>query len=830
MAKQNWKSIDLLDIKGGMATNPVDPGNKFAKRLLNVYPHEKPGALVLRKGYAPKYMPPADDTITSSEYLNFGVFFDRQADPNGKEIICLIQKGIVNALKDEHGEVVTPETMQGFWFWSRPYWDGVQWLNNWQWVNRTIITKITETDDGYSTHFKIFGSAQHQIFDDTLIGWTVYNLTQGQLSKIITNKIESTSTWINIALVNSDWDTGDVLIISRCWLDIEAHLEFYNNVKKEDIVFHRINNDLRIGFGGKENRPGLMFGYRKSFRLIDKIDFTNPHINLLENDAILNYSKTDGMILEPHILGDQYGIQIIKSGGTLTAAKYYFRLTGIIDGYQEQYIADANVEVNGSENITISPYIIAGDDSRRITKMVIYISTDNITFNRLCEYDVALDELKQTALLQKPDGKIMLPGANFQEAGDFHTDSNATSLTNESNSIGHWGNYNPADTLIGSSTSYNLDTITVATPRNGSYLLYWEFKPFNPNPKDKQMRIATPMDGVMLRKLRIQFQIISAKDVVLRITSQGSDVEYTDINLVAKTWKQVDVTLIVLNQFTLEIFYGNHKPKDVRLAIDSLSITNADVNLIVYGADMSLELGYEPTKNLIKGWDQAIASRGRVYYLNPYVEKRYENFLLVSHIHSNNSFMWDIASFGNFRELDKKDSNKAIAIELLPNNEILILKDSSITTLADDGLIGITREPVYGIDCISRGSVVNINGLVFWCGKEEIYILNIGRSLIPEPMLKNTIRDLYLAITDKDKIFGTRNRFNTFRIRVNDSQQKAEYLLTEDGWVEERKWHYPEIYRGGYSNKLYFLNNGSIYEEEVDYSLPAVQYGEDTAE
>jgi len=823
MAKQNWKSIDLLDIKGGMATNPVDPGNKFAKRLLNVYPHEKPGALVLRKGYAPKYMPPADDTITSSEYLNFGVFFDRQADPNGKEIICLIQKGIVNALKDEHGEVITPETMQGFWFWSRPYWDGVQWLNNWQWVNRTIITKITETDDGYSTHFKIFGSAQHQIFDDTLIGWTVYNLTQGQLSKIITNKIESTSTWINIALVNSDWDTGDVLIISRCWLDIEAHLEFYNNVKKEDIVFHRINNDLRIGFGGKENRPGLMFGYRKSFRLIDKIDFTNPHINLLENDAILNYSKTDGMILEPHILGDQYGIQIIKSGGTLTAAKYYFRLTGIIDGYQEQYIADANVEVNGSENITIRPYIQSGYESRRVTKLRVYAGTDNITFYKLSEYIISQDTWEQPNLVLEDDGRLFAPAVKFQDAGEYHTNSNAMSLTNESDSAGLWLNLEYGNAGLESVSDFIFAGGMVVTPQDGSYLLRWYLKP----PKTGILTIISPHISYAVRKLNIQFKIIAQYAATIRISTYNSS-DYVDVDVPRQIWAQVDVDLTV-DQRILITTVGD-QPVLQAFGLDKMTITNPEVNEIIYGADMSLELGYEPTKNLVKGWDQAIISRGRAYYLNPYVEKRYENFLLVSHIHSNNSFMWDIASFGNFRELDKKDSNKAIAIELLPNNEILILKDSSITTLADDGLIGITREPVYGIDCISRGSVVNINGLVFWCGKEEIYILNIGRSLIPEPMLKNTIRDLYLAITDKDKIFGTRNRFNTFRIRVNDSQQKAEYLLTEDGWVEERKWHYPEIYRGGYSNKLYFLNNGSIYEEEVDYSLPAVQYGEDTAE
>ena len=231
-------------------------------------------------------------------------------------------------------------------------------------------------------------------------------------------------------------------------------------------------------------------------------------------------------------------------------------------------------------------------------------------------------------------------------------------------------------------------------------------------------------------------------------------------------------------------------------------------------------MGYTPTYDLVKGWDQALVSfNGRVYYLNPYLEKRYENFLVVSHIAPPATFMRDIASFSNFRELEKYDSNETLAIELLQNREILILKDASITTIADDGLIGQIREPIYGIGCISRGSVVNINGLVFWCDDDEIFMLNIGSSLIPKPLLKETIRDLYLAITDKEKIFGTRGKFNTYKIRINDSSLKTEFLLTETGWIEERKYHYPEIYRGGFNNKLYFMNDGNIYEESADYSL-----------
>lgn len=816
-----WKPIDLMDVIG-MASNPVNPGTKYAKRLLNVYPHLKPGVLTLRNGYAPKHIPPSHPTISNPTGINFGVFFDRQADEDGTEVICQIQKGILTALTENDAPVV-PNTLEGFWFWVTPYWDGVQWLQNWNWVNRTIITKIILTDATYSEHYKIFGSGNHGLNDDSLIGWTIYNLTKGDYARVLTSKIESNGTWVNISKQGTSWEVNDVIICSRCWIDINAQLEFYNNVEQEDIVFHRINNDLRIGFGGKENRPGLMIGYRKQYRLLNEIDFTTPHPDLVESGAIEKYSKTDGIILEPHILNDQFGIEVTTGAGTLTEATYYFKLTGKIDGYQEQFLAEASVSVDGSKNITIRPYIRLGYESRRVTELKVYASTDNITFYKLSEYIISQNAWEQPNLVLEDDGRLFVPAVNFQDAGEYHTDSNAISITNESNSTGLWLNLMSGNSFLQSVSSFILTGLTAVTPRSGSYLFYWYLMPS----KTGVMTILSPFISYSLRRLNIQFEIIARFAATIRISTYNQP-DYVDVNIPAEAWTQVDINLTI-DQRIIITTVGDQAATQ-RFGIDKMTITNSEVNEIIYGSEMGAEMGYEPTLNLVKGWDQALIRRGRAYFLNPYVEKRYENFLLVSHIHSDGSFMWDMSSFGNYRELDKKDSNEAVAIELLPNNEILILKDSSLTAMSEDGLIGIPREPVYGVDCVSRNSVVNINGLILWCGKEEIFMLNIGNSLIPKPLLRDSIRDIYLAITDKSKIFGVRNRFNTYRIRIKDSEQKAEYLLIDTGWIEERKWHYPEIYRAGFNNKLYFMSEGYIYEEQVDYTLPTLTYGEETDE
>ena len=820
MAKQQWEEINLGDAVG-MASNPVAPGQKFAKRLLNVHPHVKPGALTLRPGYSLKYAHPTDSTIDSPYFLNFAPFFDRQADPEGQEIICLVQKGIVEPLE---GSGLLSDTMPGLQYWVRPYWDGSSWVDDdWQWVNKTIITKITEVDATYLSHFKIFGDAiLNGLENDALVGWTIYNKTKDQFAKVITNKFNGSDLWINTTLYNNAWEVDDILIISRMWIDIDAQTELYNNVTREDIVFHRILNDLRIGFGGKANRPGIAIGYRKKYFQISEVDFTPPLNGDITAEAIELFAKIDGVMLDTNVLNnfDNYGIGYATATGDLPAATYYFRLTGIIDGYAEQLLAETQVELTDSAHyIELYPYIVLGRENPRITGFKLYKSTDNITFYKIKEYVVKTDEYSSINWKINAYGKLIL-GEDIEI--ELHTESNAASIASEINSEGSWTD--PGFPFVFNTT----------TPGAGgsTYTLRLAIEVASYPAPDTFPGTRYPIDGLKRNtsyNLTVSLKYSELAGVEVYAYFVGESLLETGrpktIWTITNSFVSYSKTIYTgeLMEEPKYLVIGSCLQEIASLYIDLVSIKEA--GLITYtgeedGTEMKDEMGYTPTYDLVKGWDQALVSfNGRVYYLNPYLEKRYENFLVVSHIAPPATFMRDIASFSNFRELEKYDSNETLAIELLQNREILILKDASITTIADDGLIGQIREPIYGIGCISRGSVVNINGLVFWCDDDEIFMLNIGSSLIPKPLLKETIRDLYLAITDKEKIFGTRGKFNTYKIRINDSSLKTEFLLTETGWIEERKYHYPEIYRGGFNNKLYFMNAGNIYEESADYSL-----------
>lgn len=826
MAKVSWKSINLMDVSEGMASNPINPGHKFAKRLLNVYNFQRPGALTLRPGYDLKYAEPTDDTITYPAGKNFGVFFDRQADPNGQEIICEIQKGIIKALNDGSGEPIVTDTMPGFWFWVRPYWNGTAWIDGWQWVNQTIITKITEIDATYFSHIKIFGDDTHGLVDDTLIGWTIYNKTKNQFAKVITCKLDSPDMSINITLYDNSWEVNDVVIISRCWIDIDAQTELYLNVEREDVVFHRINHDLRIGFGGQANRPGLMVGYRKKYYQINEIDFTEMHADLLESGALEKFATTEGIILDTAILNYQYGFETSRVTGVTPAGTYYFRMTGEADDYTQQLLVEGSIYVDGTKDIEIYPYVRLGRENPRITRVKIYRSNvdDNLTYYKVREYLVRDNAYSNTYGRITEDGQLIYE-INYKE---LHIDSNAASTTNESDSIGEWEKIE-ASGINADFTSEELFPVLPSgniSPQNGSHFLNW-----HKNSGFTTMWLHSPYMIASTQRLKITFYTafnaggLAPDGLKLKVSSDDGGVPNPFGDEALVDFIELEVTEVAswtLWEFELNIkgyikFEMEEFVDEWALGIDAFQVEIVETQ----GTEIKDDIGYTPTFDMVKGWDQALVSfNGRVYYLNPYIEKRYENYLVVSHIAPPATFMRDVASFSNFRELEKYDSNETIGIELLPNREILILKDSSVTTLSDDGLVGSVREPVYGVDCVSRVSIVNINGLIFWCGKEEIYLLNIGSSLVPKALLKDTIRDLYLAIVDKTKIFGTRNRFNTFRIRINDESAKTEYLLSENGWLEEKKWHFPEVYRGGFNNKLYFMNDGDIYEESVDFSLP----------
>jgi len=799
--KQDWIGIDFSEALG-MSSNVKNPGRKTARRILNLHAHEKPGKMVLRPGYTLRYATPdADDdvlfsTIGSPSYLNFDLFFDTNANVDG-EMFCLIGKGTLSALS---GSSVA-DTQKMIQVWVRPY------VGQWEWINKTIITKLTGSASApYTNVIKIFGDSAHGLGDDSLIGYTIYNKTKDQYAKIITCKVDAGELRINHTYYNSLWSINDVVIITKNWIETAYMAELYN-AEWNDVVFHKIIKDLRIGFGGEDNRPGLAVGYRNRFLLLDNIDFASVHADL-DAAAITAFSETDGIILDLSFLrtSGAYGIDLLPVTGTLTAGTYYFRLTGLIDGYAEQLVAENLIQVDGSQDVEAYPYINLAKINPRITKLILYKSEDNSVFYKINEYDVYLNESGS-----KNQWKIDENGRlYFDSSIELHTDSNAASIASEANATTGW---EVTHSIHGALSSDN----TFAA--GGTYSLKYG--------EASVTSYSGTVSGIKYPITGLRSNTLYTVDVYLK----GGGLIYVNFRG-ATTYGEIKVFTIsgTFTKYTMQLNSGDDPLSlEIRHVHTGGAYFWADLVSIktrfaftpdtVDGAEMKDNMGYQPSFNVVKGWDQAKTYRGRAYYLNPYVDKRYENYILVSHLSGAGAFMYDISTFSNYRELERFDNSKAVGMEFLPNGDLLVLKDKSVESI-DPHTNAFTREPIFGVNCLSRESIVNTGGFIRWCGSDDIYYLDLN-GFRAVGILKDTIRDLYLAIVGKSDLHAVRDKYNTYRLRIYNETTKQEFLFVGKEPIEEAKYIFPLIYRIGYSARLFFMDTlGNIYsiDAEIDYN------------
>lgn len=1115
--RTEWREINLLEVKG-MSTNLANPGSNYAQRILNAYVDEHPGSLTLRDGYELKYSAPKEPTIINDSFLNFDLFYDKQVD-TGQEITCLIQKGTLQAL-DNSGSPVVSDTINGFWFWCVPHYNISRWQDSYQWVNKTIITKIvTGSDSTYPNMIKIFGNlSSHGLKDGSLDRWVIYNKTKNEKAQIISCKADGSNLRIVHTLYNSAWDSNDVIIASKYWVPLDEQLNLYNYVNAEDISFHTVNNDIRIGFGGKSKRNGIAIGYRNTFNQIDSFDFENIHPDLTQTQ-LEKFCEINELVLDSHILEkNAYGLELeITADGSLPEDEYHFRLTGKMDNYAEQLLAEDSIVAYANSKIRIKPYAILGEYNPRITSFKLYVSTDLISYYRIQEHVIRDKSYNKTTWDINKFSRLAL----IETLSDYHSESNAASIDNESNGVGSW--------VVKSS-----GTISVATEGDGASSYSLEFTDFTPGEykSDDREGIVFPITGIKkgdyytisfsaksripYKKLYVCFagaslsltartqKMIEAKsstwetfevelladnleedvaylvisvcpehgndifcifgnDLLLtkdygstsemvatsindqypillgdRMLTMGLDKIYASFDF-GKTWGQLGDTFTGVYLYTMKLIgddiyvgtdsggiwkstdrgatfteiisdvsggssyairdvaknslylyaatlgggiyrsddggvtwtasntgitthtefisiyaddsglvavalyssalhlwrsidngdnwttgasitgeiFGNFLFDGTYLYLSTYALGSTDGGLwesdnyfntateislgysgverynglflrngtiyLGYGTtvdnavfytsnqgntfnelltdeitdianiigddntfwvdlvsikqddksyysstsansvEMSAELNYVPDADLVLGWDMAIALRGRIYYLNPFVkDRRYENYLLVSHLHSDGSYMWDIASFSNYRELERFNANISIGLVVLPTAEIMILKNNSIEILSDDGLTGYLREPIFGIGCSSKNTIVNLSGTIAWAGDKDIYTYSPNTGV--QGRLIQTIRDIYQAIVNKSELIAIRDRYNSYRIRVNDKTEKTEFLFFNDfNVVEERKYHFPEIYREDIFSRLNFLNNGDIYA--VKRPLDKMGYG-----
>lgn len=227
-----------------------------------------------------------------------------------------------------------------------PFYSWPSWNHNWLWLNKIVPVTI-------SGHTALSYDYTISSYDGSGIYlWSaVYNLTKQNWATI--TSFSSTG----FKLTRADWDVSDNLLIMANYQPLGAlsapfpYFTEQANIVSADLCFHRVLNELRIGWGSVANRLAVGIGYKKKYWQID---------TLANGDTLTNITNLDTVILDPYnIISDDgtFGI-IVKFGGSSVAGSTstnfptgkYFKLimTAILDDFNEYVVKDDFMVYNGS--------------------------------------------------------------------------------------------------------------------------------------------------------------------------------------------------------------------------------------------------------------------------------------------------------------------------------------------------------------------------------------------------------------------------------------------------------------------------------------------------
>jgi hypothetical protein len=233
------------------------------------------------------------------------------------------------------------------------------------------------------------------------------------------------------------------------------------------------------------------------------------------------------------------------------------------------------------------------------------------------------------------------------------------------------------------------------------------------------------------------------------------------------------------------------------------------------------QLGYFPTTDLVKSWDQAVEAGGSIHYLNPYINERNTNKIIVSVISGDGAFQQDVAPPTNYHDLGSRDGNDVVALEVMPNENLLAIRQNSRQEV--NTLTGRVVDLDVGGGAVSRKSIVNFGKHIAIPDKDDVLIYGWGRD---ENISEATIRDLYRAISDKSAIFSAKDDKGDAYV-MNAGGGDYEYVFVNGkGWT--RNFPYggtgrPIAYTNSNDGYLYYLgDDGSVYRR--DNTIPTTVF------
>lgn len=719
--------------------------------------------------------------------------------------------------------------------WVRPYYEVDKWIDKWMWLNEVFATKVY----GYgkeSQNYTIYINLQTT--PDAFNGWTVINTTRNEFAIILKTKLDPicNKTIIKISKNDSRWGVGDDIYIVRQYIPFNEMLAM-SSVVPEDVVFHKILNDIKVAFGGFKDRIALSVGYRKRKLCIDR----NSSASFFKNDLECKEEVFDiDTLLVTPIVETQLNKFISEQAPPNLDDNIKVKYVGVLDGYMYQLMGEGELYASTPYvNFRLTDAVV----NKRLTGIDVYFSDDGgKNFFYYKNFPIYTDDVNRKPINSLTnEGEIALKSS--EDLYDYEDALIWDSV--DFNSSGSWqvvASTQPVPVLATMNVVANSTLVPSLGNSTGSYHIVCETTSNLPNGffgmqkmiNDK-LRYNTKY-FIKIKIHRINSSISIPTQPIVSFLSSGGGSGQPDVNSKKIGYSLSDAWTNEWALFTFNLttpkhptnsdsndiipsqilrIYANALESGFGFRVESLSIRAVDnEDYITDGTPRDIfmqdRLGYTPTFDVVRSWDYALVTKGRTFVCNPYIDMRYENKIFSSNIAGTGAFMWDVITADNYFELENFDGNDVMGLEVLPNMDILTFRKNSIETR--DSNVGIIRNMVFGNGLIAKKSPMNFGDKVIWCGKDDVYLTN-GYQV--EAISDGLIRNEYRAIPEnRRKVIASlrENNENSYRMTANGK----EFIFTKVGWITDvRPNDNPDHYLSSVKNTIIFASNGDIFEQSA---------------
>lgn len=786
----------------GIHAGKTKPPRNSAQILENFDLRGLSGALEQRTGYNLLYdakpLGIGLDVLTTNHLVLENIYIPEVG--GGKEIQIIVGNGIATSQQDN--DAAYTKDVSCVWA-SHKYHPGTDtWVDvtedGWNWLNEIVFTTVRAVHgtDLYKIRLDIVSATY--ITDDYFKNFSVVNLTTGEIFKIIkTFEYSATNNvGIYISSENHNFTTGDQLALMRTYIPM-AYVEGNSDATANEISIVKVNNDIKIGFGGYENRVGLTVGYRKSFMQIKAFEFYSASDAELEE-----FGHVDGLVCSAHTsLFDVVDVDLTSTaGGTLDADIYYLRVTNLLDGLSELLLnGDSNISILANYDLSYNVRLKIGAENIRSTEVKIYFSSDSL----LKAYRFIASEIIRKDTWEKKytidnDGYLILN----VESVELNTNTNAASpeLVTDPAAIANWSSLGTL-TSVADAGAGSINVIQFQDP---TYKRYFYFAP-----TAGLTRFAN-YDISFYAKMNL-----GAGEIKVRFAGDGTASTYQRVVQLTDSYQAYNFVLQNGdNTETLTFYINMASTNGVRIDRLSIKISGKAITSTTpeRGSLISDEMGYPPSLNIVKSWDQAKLTTAKLLYVNAWINERNVNKIFFSHISGlGAASMWDAITASGYYDTENGDGNDLKGIELLRNLDLLTLNSNS--NLRIDSDTGRSIDLGVGSGTENIKAAVNLGDRILYPGKFDILQTN---GVNTESVSFGTVSETYRALNSTHKglmrAIREENK-SSYRFYLGNATSKEELILTPFGWQSAKRNLTPVSYALKRDGTVLFLNNGYIYQD-----------------